>query len=205
VLRECMTAARGKAQRVQAAVGGSLSPRRFFGELSRVYGECLIHLTGDDDRDLVSITHSVGHDANTGDYWAEYNGIGTDALSTKRLYIGLILAAASNAKVEVQLVATKGDLEADLDTVPSRGSDSRVGNSVLVARALHLTTAVAAQCGVLAITNFPLNPRLAALYSTMGFVNGTFLDLNDVASLERTFDYALQCYAARPSVALAHP
>jgi hypothetical protein len=200
-----MTAVTDKAKRVCAAVGGACSPAQFLLDLAKVYSECLVHLTGDHDRDLGQVTVKPGFDSGTGDHWAEYYGIGIDTVRTTRLYIGLTLAHSASPSLGVVLVATKGNLVADYDTVPLRGTDPRVGNSLLVARALHLTAAVGARSGLRTITNNPRDQYLAALYQTMGFAKGTLLDLSDQASVERCFDYALLSYAKRPSVALAHP
>jgi hypothetical protein len=71
---------------------------------------------------------------------------------------------------EVVLIATKGALVAD-DTLFGRAGPD-VGNSVLVARLLHVALFALRSTGVIAVRNEPYDVRVRRLYEDMGFQNG---------------------------------
>jgi hypothetical protein len=90
------------------------------------------------------------------------------------------------------LIATKGSLVADDTLLGKTGPD--VGNSVLVARLLHVVLFAFRSTGVVAVRNDPYDARVRRLYEDMGFVNGEQLPLDDAAALTKAFSFIERAY-----------
>lgn len=107
-----------------------------------------------------------------------------------RLKVGVMVDASHIA--DVLLVATKGSVCADESLFGKSGQG--VGNSLLVARLLHVAAFALRSAGVLVIRNAPYDTRVRHLYEDMGFRNGELLVLDDLPSLTQMFDYVAQAY-----------
>lgn len=121
-----------------------------------------------------------------------------------RLNVGI--AVDPRRVADVLLVATKGTARAD-DSLFGKSGPS-VGNSLLVARLLHVAVFALRAADVLAVRNDPYDGRVRRLYEDMGFKNGGLLVLDDLPSLTTMFDYVAQTYqhpAAAGRLSLADP
>jgi len=116
-------------------------------------------LGGDPHRDIDAI--DVLRDPDGRLFWGKWRG-------HLRLTAGIMIDDRSTA--EVVLIATKGALVAD-DTLFGRAGPD-VGNSVLVARLLHVALFALRSTGVIAVRNEPYHVRVRRLYEDMAFQNG---------------------------------
>jgi hypothetical protein len=112
-------------------------------------------------------------------------GTGSSAFSA-----GVIVDPADIAKVS--LIATKGGVSADENCYFKAGPD--IGNTVLVARLLHVAVFALKSSGIVEVTNDPLDQRVRQHYTDMGFYNGERLPLTDLAALTKTFTYVDVAY-----------
>lgn len=121
-----------------------------------------------------------------------------------RLTAGVSVDAARVA--DVLLIATKGSLAATETMFGKTGPD--VGNSVLVARVLHAALFALRSTDVVGVRNEPFDIRVRRLYEDMGFYEGTYLPLDDIAALTRAFTYVAKIYqhpGAAGRLSLASP
>ncbi|HWO19779.1 MAG TPA: hypothetical protein VNO30_13430 [Kofleriaceae bacterium] len=138
-------------------------------------------LGGDPYRDIDSI--EVLRDPDGQLYWGKWRG-------HLRLTVGVMIDHASTA--EVMLIATKGARVADDLCLGKTGSD--VGNSILVARLLHVALFALRSTGVVAVRNEPYDARVRRKYEDMGFAHGEHLPLDDAAALTKAFAFIEQMY-----------
>jgi hypothetical protein len=138
-------------------------------------------LGGDPYRDIDSI--EVLRDPDGQLYWGRWRG-------HLRLTAGVMIDRGSTA--DVLLIATKGALVADDTLLGKTGPD--VGNSVLVARLLHIALFALRSTGVVAVRNDPYDARVRQLYEDMGFINGERLPLHDAAALTKVFSFIERAY-----------
>lgn len=141
----------------------------------------LLHITGDADRDLDEVELQTDHTGHM------FLGSWHNRL---RLITGFRLTPAKEA--DVVIISTKGQREADAALLGVVGPD--IGNSILVARLLHVAVFYLRAVGVSAIINDPYDSRVRGLYQTMGFANGERLSLDDLAALTTLFQYVQQHY-----------
>jgi hypothetical protein len=99
----------------------------------------------------------------------------------------------SERTAEITLIATKGAQSAESVTWGAIGPS--IGNSVLVAMLFDLGICVLRRQGVRALTNHPWDERLRLYYASMGFSDGTELDLEDESTLSVAFDFIERAYA----------
>jgi hypothetical protein len=138
-------------------------------------------LGGDPNRDIDGITT---HQDPTGClYYGTWNG-------HVRLSFGIAVDQARVA--DVLLVATKGGVVADERLFGKSGPD--IGNSLLVARLLHVATFALRSVDIVAVRNDPYDARVRRLYEDMGFYRGAYLPLDDLAALTKTFAYVANVY-----------
>jgi hypothetical protein len=138
-------------------------------------------LGGDPARDIDSI--EVLRDPDGQLYWGRWHG-------HLRLTAGVMIDREATA--EVMLIATKGNLIADHSLFGKTGPE--VGNSVLVARLLHVALFALRSTGVVAVRNDPYDARVRQLYEDMGFVDGKRLSLDDATALTKAFSFIEQAY-----------
>lgn len=93
---------------------------------------------------------------------------------------------------DVLLIATKGSLPATDAIFGKAGPD--VGNSILVARVLHVALFALRSADVVAVRNDPFDARVRRMYQDMGFHRGSYLPLDDATALTRTFAYVASAY-----------
>jgi hypothetical protein len=147
-----------------------LEPNQVFEHLAADLQVHLLNLTGLEERDIDGIQSEV--QGNQAVYVGTWRGI-------RRLLLGVELRG--RAEAHLALRATKGELDiTDIDW-GQVGAD--VGNSILIARLLHVGICSFRACGIRILTNDPWDERLRTLYSRMGFTNGTTLALDEPDSL----------------------
>lgn len=135
-------------------------------------------LGGEPARDIDSI--EVLRDPDGQLYWGKWQG-------HLRLTAGVMIDR--DATADVFLVATKGDVIAD-DTLLGK-TGPNVGNSVLIARLLHVALFALRSTGVVAVRNDPYDARVRRLYEDMGFVGGVRLPLDDASAVTKAFLWTL--------------
>ncbi len=154
--------------------------------LEQLNGYCT-ELTGDEERDVQRFEGEFvdGGGEDDGIYIHGYHD------SICRLYFHLSLDAAPN-EVEISLRATKGSrdiYDADWGT-----EGPQVGNSVLIARLLHVGICTLRSQGVRALVNEPYTRKLEAYYTSMGFERGRRLSLSDPDALDQAFNFIAALY-----------
>jgi hypothetical protein len=161
-------------------------PQRCFNAMLDALRQHCVRLTGDEHRDISRVEGVM----DQGEIFVlGYHG------EIARLFFHLKLGEAPNA-AEVSLRATKGNtdvLDADWGS-----TGPEIGNTIVVARLLHVVLCVLREQGIAALTNHPVDPRLRAHYATMGFDDvpdgGQHLMLSETRSLERAFRYIDAAY-----------
>lgn len=180
----CSERAYSKARQVVACVPAQLDPALACRALVLELEERIRRWSLPPDRSIERIEPTYGDNG----VWIEgYYG------STMRLLVEVRIDPQQRA-ASIELVATKGDLSVDVVAMGDTGPS--VGNSILVALLLELGICVLRSRGVRALTNRPWNDRLREYYESMGFADGTRLDLDDERALSMAFDVIERVYAS---------
>lgn len=154
-------------------------PRRAFDftafteDLSSRLDRVMKNLTGDPERDLVSLK-----DLLTGLSW-DLRGIAP--AGHVRLFFSVRNYGAS--EVEATVLAAKGDVEVDADALGESGE--LYGNRVHIVRGFDILLETAIEHGVTQIVGKPVDERVRGLYVLMGFRDGEVLDLYYERGVER--------------------
>lgn len=127
--------------------------------------------------------------------WTERDGdillYAGHAVGLLRLLVSIEVDDAMRS-ASVTLRAAKGPVA--VDRIDWGAAGPEVGNSILVARLLHIGIQVLRAEGLVLLTNNPWDARLRAHYELMGFVGGERLPLDDEAPLTRAFGYIERSY-----------
>lgn len=173
-----------KARAVLDEVCLTLDPERCYAALEISIATHLCNITGDGYRDLERVERE-GQDLFVG-----YHG------QLRRLLASVSLDTARQS-ARIEIIATKGGLDVLDENAMFGDSGPEIGNSILVARLLHVGICTLRQQGVHAIVNTPYNERLRQHYITMGFERGEQLSLRDESALRRAFEFIDFVYRSR--------
>jgi hypothetical protein len=151
---------------------------RLVQSLERELQRTMLRLRGNADRDLASVRVTIPHPSTL-----RVEGFGP--AGTRRLDAGAVL---ENREAEVMIILTKGDLVADLDHNIFGATGEKVGNAPLLPRLLDVVIPLFVAQGIHVIVNHPVDPRVRAIYTDLGFAKGERLALDDLATLRRVFE-----------------
>ena len=168
-----------KARSVIGSTVSQFDRQRCYHELGDAFSEHLCNVTDDPERNLDRV-----EDQGDG-IFVGYHG------TTRRLLIEVALPP-DGTHAEIVLVATKGQLDV-LDSDFGK-TGRQVGNTVLVARLLHVGICTLRKNGVEMIVNKPFDARLKQHYVTMGFEEGQRLSLTSEEALRTAFEYIELAY-----------
>lgn len=168
-------------------------------KLSDAIDATLLNLTGDDYRDIDTVEHRweppFSHHVGRWKQIPRLNAL---------VELGKHTEPENSACASVTLFATKGQTRAEgAPLLGTRGPE--VGNSVLVARLLHVAIVALRESHIVSITNDPVNEQLREHYREMGFTNGERLALHEPVSLVTAFEFIGDVYVASGSVSLGAP
>ncbi|MFV8752098.1 hypothetical protein ACNOYE_16245 [Nannocystaceae bacterium ST9] len=175
---------------------GASSPAELFVRLHVALSTHLVHVSGDPLRDVDRIDLDVdpAFDPNIAIYQGHWSNSDSPRLQLAVQVLG--------HDVHIALRATKQDANAEETEFGDTGP--KIGNSVLVARMLHVGICTLRSAGIRDITNEPHDERLRSYYSTLGFVDGKVLSLHDRGQL-KTALMAIRSVYARFGLDLAAP
>jgi hypothetical protein len=161
--------------------GIDADPLRVFERLAADLHRYTLHLTGNDERDIDTIQVEI--EGPHAIYVGSWRGI-------QRLLLGVELREQGEAHLALR--ATKGEL--DIARVDWGQVGTEVGNSILIARLLHVGICSLRAGGIHRLTNEPWDDRLRNRYTRMGFTGGTTFFLADRESLRIAFKMVQYAY-----------
>jgi hypothetical protein len=171
-----------KAAEVLALEPVGFAPQRCLDALLDGLNTHCLALTGDERRDIDRVDSGLDDE---GIFIIGYHR------QLERVYFHMDLADAPTA-VELTIRATQG--QTNVYDVEWGSTGVEIGNSVLVARLLHVGICVLRKQGIMALENDPCDERLRNHYATMGFDDGRTLRLSDRQMLEQAFGYIEAVY-----------
>jgi hypothetical protein len=160
----------------------SVDVERLHARMSTVLATHICGVTGDRDRDVESIWDERDETCLV------YGGFAGKVL---RLLCSIVVDPDIRSAT-VTLRAAKGSV--GVDQIEWGVTGPEVGNSILVARLLHIGIMGLRAEGIVVLLNDPWDERLRTLYQLMGFERGERLALDDEGSLTRAFGYVERSY-----------
>lgn len=159
-------------------------PEAFGDRLELALQKALLELTGEPERDIVTVEGS--HDSGAGFLFEGYGSDGT------RRFWCVIYYTLESADLHLNIALTKGKQVASEDCFGQSGRD--FGNRVMLARAFDTLLDTAVACGVRHLKNQPWDDRVRAIYTAMGFEDGEYLDLANSEHLRLAVEFIESVY-----------